>query len=127
MERKASALSAALGAVVRGRYRKAGISQETLAARSGLTLTTVQRLVAGKAEFDVDQMYGIAEALSTTPSALIAEAERDLRPIGLSDVSSTPISIHTKRSELFELTTQEIEAMNAAANRDPQSREDPIS
>lgn len=123
VERKASELSIAVGAAVRGRYKKIGMSQDVLSERTGITITTVQRLVAGKAEFDVDQLLAIAEALNTTVSDITAEAERDL----LSAVPRTPISIYTKRNEELEPTTQEIEELDAAASRDPQSREDPIN
>jgi transcriptional regulator with XRE-family HTH domain len=87
MDRNASPLSVAVGAVIRGRYRKVQMSQARLAYLTGIKLTTLQRLVAGKAEFDTDQLYLIAVVLGTTVASLLDEAEHDLAH--LSKVTST--------------------------------------
>ena len=120
VERKASALSTALGAVIRGRYKKIGMSQETLAQLTGITITTIQRAVAGKAELDMDQVFAIADSLNTSATSLIAEAEADLGRLELSGASSTPISIDTKRkqNEARAMTVEQIEAQKHAATRD---------
>lgn len=122
MERNASALSKATGAVIRGRYKKIPITQEQLATATGLKLATVQRLIAGKAEFDMDQLWAIADALGTTPTSLLKEAEDDLASSRMSVGGNTPVDIDTKRkqNEARTMTIEQIEDLPHAATRDPE-------
>jgi transcriptional regulator with XRE-family HTH domain len=58
-----SPIDRALAAVLKGAYKTRGLTQEQLVARTGITLTTMQRLMAGKSAFDVEQLYDIADAI----------------------------------------------------------------
>lgn len=67
----------ALAAVLKGAYKTRGLTQEELTARTGITLTTMQRLMAGKSSFDVDQLFGLAEAIGwKTAQDYLREAEQ---------------------------------------------------
>ncbi len=55
-ERKASDISRAVGDVIYGAYKRQRLSQADLVERTGISVTTMRRLIAGEAEFDVDQL-----------------------------------------------------------------------
>lgn len=82
--RRASEISRAVGDVVFGRYKRLRLSQADLVARTGISVTTMRRLIAGEAEFDVDQLVIIARALGATAADILWEAES-----GLSDGAVT--------------------------------------
>ena len=77
-ERKASDISRAVGDVVYGRYKRQRLAQVDLVERTGISVTTMRRLIAGEAEFDVDQLYAIANALGTSAADILREAEDDV-------------------------------------------------
>lgn len=70
----------ALAAVLKGAYKTRGLTQEELTARTGITLTTMQRLMAGKSSFEVDQLFALAEAIGwKTAQEYLREAEQLLQ------------------------------------------------
>jgi transcriptional regulator with XRE-family HTH domain len=77
-ERRASDISRAVGDVVLGRYKRLRLSQADLVERTGISVTTVRRLIAGEAEFDVGQLWLIADALNVSPADVLWEAEMSL-------------------------------------------------
>lgn len=71
-----SPIDRALAGVLRGAYKTRGLTQEELVARTGITLTTMQRLMAGKSSFDVEQLFDLAEAIGwKTAQDYLREAE----------------------------------------------------
>lgn len=65
-----------LGEVVGETRRRLGLSQEELAFQSGLHRTSISHIERGVKSPTVDTLGKIATALTTTPSQLLAEAER---------------------------------------------------
>lgn len=71
-------LRAAFGQALQDLRRKAGISQEELAYRSGLHRTYVSQLERGLKSPSLDAIAALSEALEQQPHELIKAAE-DLR------------------------------------------------
>ncbi|HYG26222.1 MAG TPA: helix-turn-helix transcriptional regulator [Caulobacteraceae bacterium] len=64
-----------LGAAVREARSDAGLSQEAAGHQAGLDRTYISGLERGRRNPTVVTLWRIAEALGTTPSALLAYAE----------------------------------------------------
>ena len=76
--RRASAISRAVGDVILGRYKRQRLSQADLSERTGISVTTMRRLIAGEAEFDVDQLLVIATTLGVSAADILREAEDEV-------------------------------------------------
>ncbi|MGW0038130.1 helix-turn-helix domain-containing protein [Gordonia sp. NPDC003376] len=68
----------AVGEAVRRARLSAGLTQQALADASGVSRPAIARIETGEASTQVDRLWDLAEALGTTPSALLSEAERYL-------------------------------------------------
>jgi transcriptional regulator with XRE-family HTH domain len=69
----------ALAAILKGAYKTQGLTQEDLVARTGITKTTMRRLMAGQSSFGVEQMFDISDAIGwKTAREYLAEAEEKL-------------------------------------------------
>ena len=66
----------AFGLAVRSRREQAGISQEALAAIAGLHRTYVGSVERGERNVTLKNIFSLAAALKTTPSRLLADAEK---------------------------------------------------
>ncbi len=64
------------GKVVRKRRRELGLSQEDLGFRSGLHRTYISEIERGLKSPSLRAVFAIAEALDTTASTLILQAEK---------------------------------------------------
>lgn len=69
-------LRSPLGDVLGDTRRRLGLSQEELAYQCGLHRTSVSQIERGINSPTVDTLGKIAAVLATTPSDLLAEAER---------------------------------------------------
>jgi len=69
------ALNRAFGRAIRGLRGRAGLSQEELAARSGLHRTYISILERGKRSPTLDTIAALAHALRRSPHLLIRKAE----------------------------------------------------
>lgn len=58
--------------------QKEGLSQEALAAAAGIHRTYVSQLERGLKSPTVTLLFKIADALGTSPSAILREVEKDL-------------------------------------------------
>ena len=72
--RSANPLDAAIGARLRVRRRAAGLSQQKLAERLGVTFQQVQKYERGTNRIAVSTLVLIAEALDTPASYFLGEA-----------------------------------------------------
>lgn len=91
--RQASAISRAVGDVILGRYKRLRLSQADLSERTGISVTTMRRLIAGEAEFDVEQLLVIANTLGVSAADILREAEDDvLAGAGRSGLSGLPFA-----------------------------------
>jgi transcriptional regulator with XRE-family HTH domain len=68
---------AALGRAIRRSRERLGLSQEELAARSGLHRTYVGGIERGERNPSYTNIVRIADALGERPSSLLVSAERD--------------------------------------------------
>jgi transcriptional regulator with XRE-family HTH domain len=73
--RRLSPEHAALGRAIRDLRRGIGISQETLAARSGLHRTYLGGIERGERNPSYANLLKVADALKVSPSELLARAE----------------------------------------------------
>ena len=76
--RRASDVSRAVGDIDLGAYKRRRLSQTDLVERTGISVTTMRRLIAGEAEFDVDQLVTIANALGVSAAGILREAEEQV-------------------------------------------------
>ncbi len=67
---------ARIGEVIRQTRTRAALTQENLAEKSGVDVRTVQRIEAGRSVTRLPTIGLLAEALGTTPAALLEEARR---------------------------------------------------
>ncbi|MFQ6397068.1 helix-turn-helix domain-containing protein [Nocardia sp. KC 131] len=70
----------AVGAAIRRARESVGMNQDDLAAASGLSRPSIARIELGTSGIQIDRLWDLAEALSTTPSTLLADAEQHLSP-----------------------------------------------
>lgn len=68
----------AVGAAIRRAREAAGMSQDDLAEASGVSRPVIARIELGNSGVQVDRLWDLAEALSMTPSALLADAEHHM-------------------------------------------------
>lgn len=66
----------AVGEAVRRARLASGLSQEGLARLSGVSRAAIARIETGEASTQVDRLWDLASALETTPSAILAQAEK---------------------------------------------------
>jgi transcriptional regulator with XRE-family HTH domain len=71
---------AAFGLAVRARREAMGISQEALATRAKLHRTYVGSVERGERNVTLRNIYVLANALGTTPVALLADAGTLMKP-----------------------------------------------
>ncbi len=70
-------LAPRVGRVIRKYREGAGLSQEALAAESGLHRTYISLVERGHRNISVDALSQIAEALGVYPSRLMSDAEKE--------------------------------------------------
>ncbi len=70
----------AVGAAIRRARESAGMTRDDLAKVSGVSQPAIARIELGNSSVQIDRLWDLAEALSTTPSALLADAEKHLPP-----------------------------------------------
>ncbi|MGB3605333.1 MAG: helix-turn-helix domain-containing protein [Gordonia sp. (in: high G+C Gram-positive bacteria)] len=67
----------AVGRALRAARVAAGLNKQQAAAASGLSRHSLMRLEAGSGSMNLDRLWSLARAYSTTPSAILAAAEAD--------------------------------------------------
>ncbi len=68
----------AVGAAIRRAREAANLTQDELAAASGVSRPAIARIELGNSSVQIDRLWDLASALQTTPSALLANAEQHL-------------------------------------------------
>ena len=66
---------AAIAAVIEDRMRSRGLTQESLADRAGIPLTTLNRTLRGHRALDTGELFRIADVLGVRASTITREAE----------------------------------------------------
>ncbi len=68
-----------VGEALRGARIAAGLTQQALSDASGVSRPAIARIETGEASVQIDRLWDLAEALHTTPSALLSSAEELIR------------------------------------------------
>jgi len=96
--RTASPLDRALADVLVAAYKGKRMSQADLVERTGISTATMQRLMAGRTSFDVQQLLLIADAIGGKRTAeYLAEAEETVRLASVSEPAANVTPIGKKR------------------------------
>lgn len=120
-DKQISALNRAMAAVLRGAIASEGISQAQLAEKTGYSLATIQRNLAGRNKFNIDQVEKIGAALDVEPGELIRRAV-EWRSTRMSEAAPDNVTqLQPRRVE--DMTVEEIEKLNHAATVDPEMDE----
>ena len=128
--RKASDFSSAVAAVIVSKYKKKRMTQEGLAAATGISYTTLRRMMAGESEIEVADLGKLCAAIGIDPGAVLAEALEDIGGIEklapVSEDSSTKDDLETRRlqKEAEQMSVAEIERNAIAATEDAERRTD---
>ncbi|MGB3604377.1 MAG: helix-turn-helix domain-containing protein [Gordonia sp. (in: high G+C Gram-positive bacteria)] len=67
----------AVGAALRAARIAAGLNKQQAVELSGVSRHSLMRLEAGSGSMNLDRLWSLARAYGTTPSAILAAAERD--------------------------------------------------
>jgi transcriptional regulator with XRE-family HTH domain len=121
-DKQISALNRAMAAVLRGAMASEGISQAQLAEKTGYSLATIQRNLAGKNKFNIDQVEKIGAALEVEPGELMRRAV-EWRSTRMSEAAPDNVTQLQPRKRVEDMTVEEIEQLNHAATVDPEMDE----
>ncbi|UAJ79994.1 helix-turn-helix transcriptional regulator [Leifsonia sp. ZF2019] len=92
----------ALADVLVAAYKGRRLNQAALVEKTGIKPATMQRLMAGKAQFDVDQLFAIADAIGTRTAAdYLREAEANVDEASMSQAPSNVTDITSKGDKEF--------------------------
>ena len=91
-------LLAAIARLIRKRREQLGISQTELAERSGLHRTYINSIECGTKNISIESLKSIADALNTTVTELISEAESSSRdseqPVKILLIEDNPADVY---------------------------------
>lgn len=108
--------------VLEGARNEKRLTQEQVAAASGIPLVTLQRALSGKTALKVGPFLAICAAIGVDPGEIMARVTN--RAKELSVVADTNV-IQLRPKPVEEMTVEEIEGIERyAANRDPEASED---
>ena len=100
-QKPVSPIDRALASVLKGAYKVQNLTQEDLVARTGITPTTMQRLMAGRTSFEVEQLFDLADAIGwKTAQDYLREAEELVKVRGeMSADASNVTRIDTRKGD----------------------------
>lgn len=114
----------AMADVITSAYSEERLTQKQLAARTGITGVTLQRILAGKRDIDWTQIYLLADAVGIELTELVERAERRAAKLAdeavarqMSDGGGTVTPI---RKRVEDMSVEELEKLPHAATRDPE-------
>lgn len=127
MVREASEFSKYVARTLVGAYKMHGLRQADLVERTGITKATMQRILAGDADVDVEQLAKIAKVLDEDPGKLLEQATRLYGGADklLSEVAGiNDLDTRRRQKAAAAMSVEELEAEGKAAIRDPELDED---
>lgn len=98
----------------------AGLTQQQLADRSGLSIVTVQKILSGEQATKIPQFMALAKGADADPGALLDQIETVAKRMSAVAVTSNDIDTKRKQNEARTMTVEQIEALPHAATRDPE-------
>lgn len=109
--------------VLTGFYKRKRLTQEEVAERSDIPLTSLQKKLRGNAPISATDLVVISQAIGVDPTAVMAEILSELgeRDPGMSDAPAS-LADHRKKKKPSEMTDEELDAFDgqSAANTDPE-------
>ncbi|MFF1633936.1 helix-turn-helix domain-containing protein [Leifsonia sp. NPDC058248] len=107
----------ALADVLVAAYKGKRMNQATLVEATGIKSATMQRLMAGKTRFDVDQLFAIAEAIGGRSAAdYMREAEATVARHVSADAANVT-HINTKKGDEWQGEDHALNEWDAAAKK----------
>jgi transcriptional regulator with XRE-family HTH domain len=123
-------INVSIADVFRAAYREENMTQQNLSDKTGIPMSTMQRLMSGKSTFDVNQVARISEAVKVSPAEIMDRAEKRahrklVEAMSEAGATVTPISKGFTQAQADALSTDEIESsLIQAAYRDPEANTD---
>jgi transcriptional regulator with XRE-family HTH domain len=118
----AANITPAMARILTAAAREEGLTQPELAAATGISPRTIQRLLSGESKVNVDHLALIAEAVKKDPQELFRRAiERAAQAPSepVSDAASTTDDVaerrRLKQEQAAGMTTEELEGLPSAA------------
>lgn len=133
--KKTSEFDAKLGAVVRSKRIKRGLSQVQAAEATGIPLSNYQRREAGTNEISVSELKRIAKVVGVSAADMAEEALKDFggmekliaEHVGMSEAPVSLEAHREKKKSVADMTVDEIESMQtkAATHNDELDQDEP--
>ncbi len=113
----------AIAAIIKGYARTLGVTQDEIAATTGIPLVGVQRLFSGKSAWKTSQLLDVAAAIGgpKDASTLLDEAVAFIPHLpAVSEAATTTDDLERKRRQrqAAAMTVEELEQLSGAATRD---------
>lgn len=133
MAEEQTPISRALSDVFTGLYKKKRLTQDVFAARSRMSIVTLQKKLKGKAPISATDLVLMAKALEVDPGAVIEEALEDMAEAARKEaqakaeaesVSAPVASLDARRKKPVDMTDEELERERHAAGTDAELEED---
>ncbi|GAA4774295.1 helix-turn-helix domain-containing protein [Microbacterium gilvum] len=103
--------------VLTGFYKRKRLTQEELAERSEIPLTSLQKKLRGTAPVTATDLVVISNAIGVSPTIVMEEILRELAEREQAGMSDGPVSLeaHRTKKSVAEMTDDEIEAIEKKA------------
>ena len=126
MPENISNLSRALSDVLTGEYAKKRLTQDELAARSEMSVWTLQKKLRGRSPVSAPDLVVIAQAIGVDPAEVLTEAMADAGITEGDGVSEVPVSLdaHRRNRTPADMEEEEWEGLSNAAGTDPELEQD---
>jgi transcriptional regulator with XRE-family HTH domain len=120
MAAERSPISQAISDVLTGFYKTRRLTQEVVAERAGMSITTLQKKLSGKGPITATDLVVLSQAIGVEPGRVITDAMELLN-----SVSDAPVSLdaHRKAKSPAEMSDDEIDELQGAAGHDPELEE----
>jgi transcriptional regulator with XRE-family HTH domain len=120
MAAERSPISQAVSDVLTGFYKSRRLTQEVVAARADMSITTLQKKLSGKGPVTATDLVVLSRAIGVDPARVISDAMELL-----DSVSEAPVSLdaHRKAKSPADMTDDEIDELQGAAGHDAELEE----
>ncbi len=117
--RTASEFSKRVADVLVGKHKAARLSQAQLSEQTGIKPRTLQRILSGTAEIEVEQLALISAASDTTPEAVLIEAVEKFGGLErlVSDAAATKDDLRERREKQEQARSMSTEALEDQERR----------
>lgn len=120
-------INQALADVLSGAYRKARLSRDDIAERTGISVSTINRYMNGKVDIPSKSFQRVAEAIGRPADELYGEALRDAERLAEDARVSEAQGNNVTRLHPRQMSPEELDRLtidHAATEIDPESETD---